>query len=215
VPTTCAVGPEPAGDLQAVGAGRTDNTGGAAGLMWFGLCTYGDWTTLGNGFFPTVNIDTNGDNTADFTIQVQQAGGNSHLLYALLFNDSGAGSLIDIYPVNFNLGNVDTNVSDTNTLLIPVNPVAIGYRASMTSYPIRYSVATYSTYSAPQNLGTIDTTPAITFDVANPAITTAAPLWSDQGGTGIPYRLARGRTGAPLWSCICTVSTGLARRSSM
>ena len=66
----------------------------------------------------------------------------------------------------------------------------------MTSFPIRYSVATYSAYGAPQNSGTVDTTPAINFDVARPAITTAAPLWRDQGGAGIAYQLAPGVTSA-------------------
>ena len=117
-------------------------------------------------------------------------------MYALLFDDKGTGSLIDMYPVNFNLGNVDTNVFDTNVLLIPVDPAAIGYRTSASTFPIRYSVATYSAHGAPQNDGMVDTTPAIEFDVARPAITTAAPLWRDQGGAGIPYQLAPGRSNA-------------------
>ncbi len=192
----CSASGDPVGDLQAVGAGRTAAGGTAPGYLWFGLSTYGDWTSVGDGIFPTVNIDTNGDNTADYTVQVQSAGGNSDLLYALLFDDAGAGSLVDIYPVNFNLGNVDTNVFDTNVLLIPVNPAAIGYRPSMTSFPIRYSIATYSAYGAPQNSGTVDTTPAITFDVAGPPISTASPLWRDQGGVGISYQLAPGLTSA-------------------
>jgi hypothetical protein len=192
----CSTGGDLAGDLQAVGAGRTTATGSAPGYLWFGLSTYADWSSVGDGMFPTVNIDTNGDNTADYTVQVQAAGGDSNLLYAMLFDDKGAGSLVDIYPVNFNLGNVDTNVFDTNVLLIPVDPVRIGYRPSMTTFPIRYSVATYSAYGAPQNSGMVDTTPAIGFDVARPPISTSAPLWSDQGGTGISYQLAPGLTSA-------------------
>ena len=66
----------------------------------------------------------------------------------------------------------------------------------MTNFPIRYSVATYSAYGAPQNSGTVDTTPAITFDLAKPPITTAAPLWRDQGGAGIEYQLSPGLTSA-------------------
>ncbi len=185
-----------AGDLEAVGAGRTLPEGSGAGDLWFGLSTYQDWATVGKNMYPTVNIDTDGDNTADYTVQVQTVGGHSDLLYALLFDDKGAGSLIGIYPVNFNLGNVDTNVFDTNVLLIPIDPTAIGYRSWMSSFPIRYSVATYSAYGAPQNSGTVDITPAIDFDVARPRITTSAPLWQDRGGVGIPYRLAPGLSSA-------------------
>ena len=188
----CSTDAEFSSDLQAVGAGRAGGDGTDAGYLWFGLSTYGDWTTVGNSLFPTVNIDTNGDQTADFTVQVQTAGPNSDLLYALLFDDAGAGTLIGIYPVNFNLGNVDTNVFDTNVMLIPIDPTAIGYRAGDRSFPIRYSVAMNTTFGAPQNGGTADTTPAIAFDVAQPAISTAAPVWQDQGDTGIPYRLAPG-----------------------
>jgi hypothetical protein len=195
-PSGCSLGGDPTGDLEAVGAGRVQPSGAGAGNLWFGLSTYGDWATVGKSTFPTVNIDTNGDNTADYTIQVQTVGENSDLLYALLFDDKGAGALIDIYPVNFNLGNVDTNVFDTNVLLIPVDPAAIGYRTSLSTFPIRYSVATYSAQGAPQNGGMVDTTPAIEFDVARPAITTAAPLWLDRGGAGIPYQLAPGRSSA-------------------
>jgi subtilisin family serine protease len=180
-----------AGDIQAVGAGRVGTDADGPGYLWFGLSTYADWATAGKNMFPTVNIDTNGDNTADYTVQVQAVAG-SDLLYAMLFDDAGAGSLIGIYPVNFNLGNVDTNPFDTNVMLIPIDPTALGYRATDTTFPIRYSVATYASYGLPQNSGTIATTPAIAFDVARPAISMSAPLWQDQGGTGIPYQLGAG-----------------------
>ena len=190
----CSAGRPGAGDIQAVGAGRTPADANGPGYLWFGVSTYGKWATVGNDLFPTVNIDVNGDNTADYTVQVQAVGQNSDLLYAMLFN--AGGSLLGIYPVNFNLGNVDTNVFDTDVLLIPVDPTALGLRASDTSFPIRYSVATFSTHAAAQNSGAVDITPAIAFDVAQPKISTSAPLWQDEGGTGIPYRLAQGVTGA-------------------
>ncbi len=183
------------GAIAAVGAGRAGADGANPGYLWFGLSTSGDWPGVGKNLFPTVNIDTNGDNTADYTVQVQTIGG-SDLLYALLFDDARAGSLIGIYPVNFNLGNVDTNPFDTNVLLIPIDPTALGYRVTDTTFPLRYSVALYAASGAPLNSGTIDTTPAIAFDVAQPAISTSAPLWQDQGGTGIPYRLRPGVGGA-------------------
>ncbi|QNK80708.1 hypothetical protein [Nakamurella sp. PAMC28650] len=183
------------GAIAAVGAGRAGADGANPGYLWFGLSTFGDWPGVGKNLFPTVNIDTNGDNTADYTVQVQTIGG-SDLLYALLFDDARAGSLIGIYPVNFNLGNVDTNPFDTNVLLIPIDPTALGYRVTDTTFPLRYSVALYAASGAPLNSGTIDTTPAIAFDVAQPAISTSAPLWQDQGGTGIPYRLRPGVGGA-------------------
>jgi hypothetical protein len=41
-----------------------------------------------------------------------------------------------------------------------------------------------------------DVTPALDFDVAAPGLTTANPLWQDQGGAGVPYQLAPGSSGA-------------------
>ena len=181
--------------LRAVGAGRSPATSLDPGYLWFGLAARSDWASIGRDVHPTVDIDTDGDGSADYTVQVQAVDG-SDLLYALLFDDSGPGRLIGITPVNFNLGDVDTNVFDTNVLLIPIDPTAIGFRLTDETFPIRYSVGLVSADGAQGAAGPGQSTPAVAFDVARPAITTPAPLWQDLGGTGIPYVLASGTTSA-------------------
>ena len=191
----CSAGGAP-DDLQAVGVGRTPAVGDDPGYLWFGLSTYQDMAAVGRGVLPTVDIDVNGDNTADYTLQVQAVPGTD-LLYALLFDDRPAvAALTAIYPVNFNLGDVDTNATDSTVLLIPVDPAALGFRAGVPTFPIRYSVTLYSAAGAAENAMAADVTPALDYDVAAPGVTTANPLWQDQGGTGVPYRLAPGSTGA-------------------
>ena len=92
-PSGCSLGGDPAGDLQAVGAGRVQPSGAGPGQPVVRVVHLRRLGDRGQGHFPTVNIDTNGDNTADYTVQVQTAGGSSDLFYALLFDDKGAGSL--------------------------------------------------------------------------------------------------------------------------
>lgn len=191
--STCSIHAGAPGDIQAVGAGRTAVTDIDPGYLWFGVSTHANWATVGKNLFPTVDIDTNGDRIADFTVQVQTVGGNSDLLYAMLFDDHGSGSLVSIYPVNFNSGEVNTNVFDTNVMLIPVDPRAIGFQPADATFPVTYSVSISSTSAGVRNAGTVDSTPGVDFDVARPRIITVAPLWQDKGGTGIPYQLAPGR----------------------
>ena len=177
-----------AGDIDDVGASATPSDQGsrADGWLWFGVSTYGNWATVGNSTQPYVDIDTGGDGEPDYRVTVQFLPGTD-LLYAVLV-DQHTGDTVDLNPVNFAGGEQDTNVFDTNTLLIPVWPAAIGVTDAATSFPITYTVGTFSNYGTFPN-GDIDRTPAVAFDVLNPAIHVAAPLYSDSAGTAIPYTL--------------------------
>jgi hypothetical protein len=110
------------------------------------------------------------------------------LLDAVLTNTQ-TGSVIDINPVNFNDGAHDTNVFDTNVLLIPVNPAAIGLADGVSTFPITYSVGTFSEMFGTFADHDIDHTPAIAFDVLNPAVRVADPLYYDNDNIRIPYTL--------------------------
>jgi hypothetical protein len=148
------------------------------------MSTYGSWATVGNSTQPYVDIDTGGDGQPDYRVTAQFLPGTD-LLSAVLV-DQHTGNVVDVNPVNFSGGNQDTNVFDTNTLLIPVWPAAIGVTDTATSFPITYTVGTFSNYGTYPN-GDVDRTPAVAFDVLNPAIHVAAPLFSDLPGTAIPY----------------------------
>jgi subtilisin family serine protease len=189
-PTGCTSGPTTvAGDIQYVGAGATRDIDGskANGRLWFGMSTYGNWATIGNVTVPYVDIDTTGDGEADFEVFVQNEP-STDLLTAFLV-DLPSHQLIGLAPVNFADGNVDTNPFDTNTLLIPVDPAAIGLTDADTTFPISYTTGTSSIYGSTALDGDIDRTPPVSFDVANPRIQVSSPLFYDGGGVGIPYRL--------------------------
>jgi hypothetical protein len=192
-PAGCTSGPRTvAGDLQFVGAGATRaiDDSKANGWLWFGMSTYGNWATVGNTTRPYVDIDTDADGTPDFEVFVQNEP-STDLLMAFVI-ELGSGRLVGVAPANFAFGDVDTNVFDTNTLLIPVSPAAIGLTDADTSFPITYSVGTNSAYGSAELNGDIDRTPAVSFDVANPRIQVSSPLFYDGGGVGIPYRLGTG-----------------------
>ncbi len=178
-----------AGDIHHVGANATaDHRGSKAnGWLWFGVSTYGNWATIGNSTTPYVDIDTGGDAKPEFEVFVQNEP-STDLLTAYLV-DLRSNVLLDIEPVNFHDGDVDTNVFDTDTLLIPVWPKLIGLTDTTASFPIRYTVGTFSAYGSSALGGDIDRTPAVTFDAAKPTVQVADPLFYDASGVGIPYRL--------------------------
>jgi hypothetical protein len=164
---------EQAGDLQYVGAGS------AGDWVWFGLSTYADWAKVGTGLVPFVDFDTTGDGKPDYETVVQTVP-SSDVLIAATF-DLNDASREDDQPVNFNWGDVDTNVFDTDALTIPVSKEFIG--VGSTSKPVTYTVGTFNATN-----GTVtDTVGPVVFDAGTPAFTTAGPLFRDQGGTRIDY----------------------------
>ncbi|WP_051136906.1 S8 family peptidase [Luteimicrobium xylanilyticum] len=178
------------GDLRYVGAGSTKGLHGYAdGTLTFGIASWGDWATIGNMVVPYVLIDTNGDGKADYEVDVINAT-STDLLEALVsdLNDrdaNGSPTPVSISPVNYNEGDVDTNVFDNNVLTIPVDPAAIGVKKTDRSFPITYQVGTYSGYTGAD----IDDSAAVRFDVADPGVVVSSPLYLDEGGSSIVYTL--------------------------
>jgi hypothetical protein len=147
--------------------------------VWFGLSTYADWAKVGTGLVPFVDFDTTGDGKPDYETVVQTVP-SSDVLIAATF-DLNDASREDDQPVNFNWGDVDTNVFDTDALTIPVSKEFIG--VGSTSKPVTYTVGTFNATN-----GTVtDTVGPVVFDAGTPAFTTAGPLFRDQGGTRIDY----------------------------
>jgi hypothetical protein len=188
VATTCVFNATTrAADLHYVGAGAAPGSSGsrAEGALWFGVSTFGNWATLRGATTPIVDIDVDGDGEFDYVVAAVTAAGTD-LLLSVLFDS--AGRALSYYPVNFLEGDVDTNVFDANTVLLPVSPADIGLTDDKSSFPIRYQVSTSSPYAADD--GAFDTTPWIDFDVAAPAIQVASPLYLDADDTTIPYTVS-------------------------
>ena len=180
-------------DLRYVGAGAApDSTGSReTGYLWFGLATWGNWATIGYTTTPFVDIDVDADGAFDYEAFVDVVP-ETDLVISLLVDSTGTP--LSYYPVNFLEGDADSNVFDTNTLLLPVDPAKIGLTDADSSYPIRYRIGMGSDWA--DETGVFDLTPWIGFDVANPAVQVDSPLYLDRHGTVIPYSLASGSSSA-------------------
>ncbi|MGL5827356.1 MAG: S8 family serine peptidase, partial [Nocardioides sp.] len=166
---------ERAGDLKYVGAGSSGE------WLWFGIATRGEWATVGNTMSPYVDFDVDGDSVPDYETYVQNVSGTDVLVAFTI--DLNTGDTVDIEPVNFNLGNVDTNVFDSDVILLPVLKEAVGVPLDGTSAPISYSVGTFSGYTGED----IDSVDPVEFDAGAPALATGPPLHIDADNASIAY----------------------------
>ncbi|WP_027946243.1 S8 family serine peptidase [Amycolatopsis taiwanensis] len=170
------------GDLQYVGAATTAPLARSQGrpqdaLLAFGLTTWGNWANLGSNTIPFVDIDVNGDGRPDFESFVTKATGTDLLLVNTVDLNKPGFPSVDVEAVNAELGDVDTNVFDTNVIVLPVSLTALGIDPAAASHRISYTVGTVGFYVAPGSTdGLIDSvsTP-MSFDPL-------APGYSVQGG---------------------------------
>jgi subtilisin family serine protease len=175
------------GDIRYTGAATGTVFGNQ--YLWFGISTRKNWAT-NNTMTPYVDIDTGGSSAPDIEIFVQNAAspsgqGRTDILLANTV-DLATGDLLDSEPVNFNLGDVDTNVFDTNVVMLPVDLTWIaghgGPDLTGADAPITYSAHTFNGFTGADQ----DATDEAAFNVGQPGITTPAPLFQDQGGATIP-----------------------------
>lgn len=178
------------GDLRYVGAGATRAADGsrAGGALWFSVSTYGPMSVVGAYNTPYVDIDTTGDGNPDFRAYVAPEPDTN--LFTSVLVDLSTDDVVDVQPMNFFDGDVETNAFDTDAVLIPVSPAALGMTDDDVSFPISYTVATDNPYAPALAGGTQDATPAIDFDVAAPAVEVAGYLYPDVDGVTIPYALS-------------------------
>ncbi|MFB9597260.1 S8 family serine peptidase [Saccharothrix longispora] len=169
------------GDLRYVGAASTAPLARAQGapeeaLLAFGVATWGNWYNLGSNTVPFVDIDTNGDGVFDYEVYATKLTDTDLLVAATV--DLATGVTVDLQGVNGQFGDVDTNVFDTNVVVLPVLLSAIGIDASADTSRIGYQAGTAGFYLAPGSTnGLIDSIPGqLSFDPLKPG------LWVQGGG---------------------------------
>ncbi|MGW6937147.1 S8 family serine peptidase [Lentzea sp. NPDC054927] len=169
------------GDLRYVGAASTAPLANAQGkpeesLLAFGVATWGNWYNLGKNTIPFVDIDTNGDGTADFETFATRID-DTDLLVATTI-DLKTREEVDIQAVNGQFGAVDTNAADTNVVVLPVLLTALGIDPTKDTSRISYVVGVGGYYAAPGNanklVDVIDRN--LSFDPLKPG------LWAQGGG---------------------------------
>ncbi|TVT49434.1 S8 family serine peptidase [Amycolatopsis rhizosphaerae] len=186
------------GDLRHVGAASTAPLARRQGrpqdaLLSFGLSTWGDWANLGGNTIPFVDIDTTGDGRPDFESYVTKAPGTDVLVVNTV--DLAAPGLpsVDVQPVNGQFGDTDTNVFDTDVVVLGVRIAALGIDPAAAKGRITYTAGVAGYYTAPgSSTGLIDSidTP-LSFDPL-------APGYSVQGAGGASGPLYRAQPGAGL-----------------
>lgn len=181
-----------AGDLQYVGATSTgaDPTKDVVGIA---LTTFGTW--ISPSFNPTargvsgeiaavVTIDTNGDGKPDREIDVTRIAANTDIDVAETF-DLSTGDVVDDQFLNGVPGSTDSNVFNSNAMVLPVSVKALGLPAGSTT--ISYTVQTISL----DDLGsTLDTVGPLSFDVAHPTVKVTSPSLPAAAGVDGPSLLS-------------------------
>ncbi|TNC23409.1 S8 family serine peptidase [Amycolatopsis alkalitolerans] len=141
-------------DIQFVGAASTAPAAEQAGrpqdaLLAFGISTWGDWANLGSNTIPFVDIDTTGDGKPDFESYVTKATGTDVLLVNTVDLNTAGEPSVAVAAANGQLGDVDTNVFDTNVVVLPVSLSALGIDPAAPSHRITYTVGVAGYYPAP------------------------------------------------------------------
>lgn len=164
------------GDLRYVGVASTAPTEVARGtpdkaLIAFGIATWGNWYNLGSNTIPYVDIDTTGDGKADYeAIVTKLTATDVWVVNTVDLNRAGHPSVAR-FPLNGLLGDVDTNVFDTNVAVLPVPLKAIGIDPTKPSARITYNVGVAGFYLAPgDDSGLVDSIQPVTFDPLKPGL---------------------------------------------
>ena len=152
VTTNCAVnGTAKGGDLRYVGAASTAPLARLRGepetaMLGFGIATWGDWYNLGNNTVPFVDIDVDGDGTPDFETFATKPADTDVLIAATV--NLATGAVVALEGINGLFGDVDSNVFDTNVVVMPVRLVDIGIDPNADTARLSYQVGVAGYYAA-------------------------------------------------------------------
>ena len=173
-------------DLQYVGATSNVAALKAAGedtsqaQLSFGISTWGNWQEVTPRGTYYVFIDTDKDGTTDYRLQtVREKGLDYPLVKVSQRGRDGKWYTIAnaLYPLNGTWGDTDTNIMDSNTLVMSVPLSVLGLDPEAESTEISYSVTTASAFSATT---VVDTTEPVSFNYATPA------LWFSGDSADVP-----------------------------
>lgn len=126
-----------AGDIRHAGWASTAPAlvaaGGdpADGYLGIGIATDGDWAVLGHSLKPVVDLDTDGDGTADVRTVVSKLADTDYSVVETY--DAASGDLLAgpelLYPF---AGNIEMGAFDNSTVVVPVPLAALGVEPGTT-----------------------------------------------------------------------------------
>ena len=150
-PTSLSVNSNVKANLQYVGASSDapalKAAGGNAddGTLRFGISTWANWDVVSYENTFTVEIDTDGNNRADYKLVTDRAKGLDYPLVRLYGYKNGSLVELAYYPLNGAWGDVDTNMMDTNTLVMGAPLKDLGL-TSANNPDIQYRVSATTQY---------------------------------------------------------------------
>jgi subtilisin family serine protease len=170
------------------------------GSLYFAINTWGPWRSPATPNEFDIFIDTNGDDQADAILFSARFPDTDVFVTALVDPQGrplGVGGQQAVAPINLALGDLDTDVYDSDVLIMPLQIAAL---PNIGSHPrIRFGVAAFDFY----HNGPVDTVgldPAtgllsrpMTMDALRPGIMVGDPqftglLFADQPGTSLTVR---------------------------
>ena len=150
-PTSLSLNSNVKANLQYVGASSDapalKAAGGNAddGTLRFGISTWANWDVVSYENTFTVEIDTDGNNRADYKLVTDRAKGLDYPLVRLYGYKNGNLVELGYYPLNGAWGDVDTNMMDTNTLIMGAPLKDLGL-TSANNPDIQYRVSATTQY---------------------------------------------------------------------
>ncbi|MGH4020688.1 MAG: S8 family peptidase [Pseudonocardiaceae bacterium] len=179
------------GDIRYVGATSTAPLANRQGrpqdaLLAFGMTTWGDWYNVGSNTLPFVDFDTTGDGLPDFETYVTKLPETDVLVATTVDLHVPGFPTVDQQPVNGQFGDVDTNVFDSNVIVLPVSLAALRIDPAAALAPVTYTAGVAGIYTGPGDTdGIVDTVGPVLFDAVRPG------LWAQGDGDPALSYLAR------------------------
>ncbi|MCX2953195.1 S8 family peptidase [Lentzea sp. NEAU-D7] len=154
------------GDLRYVGATATPD------LLAFGVATWSTWANIGANTKPEVRFSVGGK---DFVTTAEKRTNDDGEVTADVWVArtvvAGTEDVVDEQPLNGFDGSTDTNLFDSDVVVLPVA------RSALPSGPVTYTAGVLSRYTAPADTDDlVDVAPAATFDYSFtvPSLSTVA-----------------------------------------
>jgi subtilisin family serine protease len=152
------------GDLRYVGATATPD------LLAFGVATWSTWANLGSGTQPEVRFSAGGKDFVTTAVKPTNPDGDVTAdIWLARTVVAGTKDVVDEQPLNGLDGSFDTNVFDSDVVVLPVS------RSVLPAGPVTYTVGVHSRYTAPADPDElVDVAPRATFnyEVIVPSLST-------------------------------------------
>ena len=172
-------------DLQYVGAASDAPALKAAGQnpndgkIYFGISTWGIWDSMHPGRQLQVTLDTNRDGKPDYNLEVGPEKGLDYPLVKVWKANGDTWEITNRYPLNGAWGDTDTNIMDTNVMVLGVPLKDLGLTAD-TASSIDYAVSTNTWSNAKAGGDYVDATEKISFNPFAPKV------WFEGESAGVP-----------------------------